>query len=436
MNVVFVVLDTLRKDRVSVYNDDIDFTGSLEEFAEDSIVFSDAVSQAPWTLPSHASMFTGMYPWEHEATQKNLYLDKEKEMLAEKFKDNSYSTGCFTSNTWISPYTGMTEGFDEEKNFFGVLPDRIGSDKIKTLWSKLSDSRFQPIIDKLMAVGEYFHRGETESSTPEVIEDSREFVESHGDEDFFLFVNFMDAHIPHHPPENYLERHSVEKDPDDICQKVYLHNSGQKEVDFEAASSIYDADVDYLDDQLDNFFEIFREKSLEEDTIFVVVSDHGENLGENNMYGHQFSVSEKLVSVPLMIKSPVHESREVNDQFELKELYNLIPEMAFNQEFSPTTSNFSKGGYEYPELDLRKIPEKKYDELGKKLRFVRNGDESKKIVQKGESFRMIDLKKMEDIEIEEDYKKKIKTIGEGDEGERISEKDEKIKDSLEELGYI
>lgn len=437
MNVVFVVLDTVRKDKLSIYNEEVEFTENLDSFGEDAVVFEDAVSQAPWTLPSHASMFTGMYPWEHEATQKNLYLETEKDTLAEVLKAKGYSTACYTTNTWISSYTGMTKGFEDEANFLNYLPDRLGSNRLKDVWKRLNKRRLRVLMNKVMDLGEFLYRGGTnESSSPNIIDKSSKFVEREKDNDFFLFVNFMDAHLPHSPPKEYMDRHSVDRDPEDICQRSDMLNAEIEDSYLETLEALYDADIDYLDDQLEDFFDIFRSNDLMDETLFVIVSDHGENIGGNGKFGHQFSVSENLVSVPLMIKSPFLDDQLIKKQFETRELYNLIPELVEKRELNIEEPVDAFGGYEYPELDLKNIPEEKQKEFGEKLRFIRSAEESKKIIQRGQKFDMIDLDSGEEIEIDEAYREKIERIGEASEGEKIEQKDEKVKKRLEDLGYI
>jgi arylsulfatase A-like enzyme len=436
MNVVFIVLDTVRKDRLSVYNEDVEFTQNLEEFAEDSLVFQDAVSQAPWTLPSHASMFTGQYPWDHGATQKKLYLDTDRELLAEQFAAKGYDTACYTSNTWISPYTGMAEGFQDIDNFFGPLPSDMFPAGMQKAWRWLNHGKGEKIKNAIMKLGEYFHwasESENQSKTPRAVNRAERFLDSSG-EDFFLFLNFMDAHLPYYPPEEYRKRHAPDVDPSEVCQKAFDHNGGRVEADFEASRKLYDAEIDYLDDQLGRLFEIFSEKDLMEETAFVIVGDHGENLGEDDMFGHQFSVSEQLVSVPMMIRSPEVEPGEEENQVELRDLYDIVPWLAGFDDRPDLGKTFALGGYEYPKLDLKNIPEERKDELGKQLRFVRG--KGKKAVRTGEEDSMIDLESGEDIEVEDEFVEKLDMIGEAEEGQLVQDQDEHVKERLEDLGYI
>lgn len=442
MNTVFIVLDTVRKDRISVYNDKIDFTQNIEDFAEDATVFQDAVSQAPWTLPSHASMFTGQYPWEHNATQKQLYLDTDKELLPKKFDNEGYVTGCFTSNTWVSPHTGMADGFQEIDNFFGVLPSDLMSDKSEKIWQWLNHGRGEWLMNKLIGFGEKVHwmtAGMNASTkTPRVIDKAENFIKNNRDEDFFLFLNFMDTHLPYFPPEEYREKHAPNVDPKEICQEAHKHNDGSKKADFEASSKLYDAEIDFLDDQLGKLFEFFEKQNLEEDTVFVVVADHGENLGENNMFGHQFSVSEQLVSVPMFIKAPDLDEEEIKDQVELRQLYNIIPKLASLEEGKP---EFGKekalGGYQRPEMDLRNVSEDKKPELDRHLSFVR-GSGKKLIRSENDNVSenvMLDLETQEEIKVDQEFAQIIESIGEAEEGSTEIE-EEQVKERLEDLGYM
>lgn len=442
MNTVFLVLDTVRKDRISVYNDEIEFTQNIEEFAKESTVFQDAVSQAPWTLPSHASMFTGQYPWEHNATQKQLYIDTDKEILPKKFENEGYSTACFTSNTWISTHTGLADGFQEIDNFFGILPNNLMPDQAEKVWKWLNHGKGQWLMNKLLGIGERIHwmtAGVNNSTkTPRAIEKAKNFVGDNQDDEFFLFLNFMDAHLPYYPPEEYRLKHAPEVDPEDICQEAHKHNGGIEEADFEASSKLYDAEIDYLDDQLGKLFNFFEEKELMEDTVFVLVSDHGENLGEDEMFGHQFSVSEQTVSVPMMIKAPGFDEDEIEEQTEIRALYDILPNLAGFEKGDPQFgSDKALGGYQRPKLDLRTIPDDKVPEFDKKLGFVR-GDGRKLVRSENDEESedtMLDLETGKEIDLEDEFLEEIESIGEAEEGDTDIEEEE-VKERLEELGYM
>ncbi len=441
MNVVFIVLDTVRRDVISLYNDDIDFTDNLEEFSSGAKIFQNAVSQSPWTLPTHASMFTGQYPWEHGATQRKLFLETDRELLAQKFEEEGYETACYTANTWISPYTGLAEGFHDIDNFYGVYPNDLFSSVLPKIWAMLNQGRGKWLKNKLIAIGEIVLWGTDEgkeSKTPQIVSKSKEFVES-ADGDFFLFMNFLDCHLPYYPPEEYREKHAPDVDPDEICQRAYRHNAGLEEADFEASRKLYEAGMDYLDDKLGELFDFFEERGLMEETVFVIVSDHGDNLGEDGgMFGHEFSVSEELVSVPMIIRAPGLESGEVEQQVELRELYEMVPVLAGIEEgeFDPGTE-YAYGGQEKPDMWIKNIPKDQRDEFYSRFTFVR-GD-GKKLVREesGELVEenMTDLETGEEIDVEDSFHEMLESVGEAEEGETEIE-EEKVKKRLEDLGYM
>lgn len=441
-NVVFIVLDTFRKDHCSVYNDAVEFTEHLEQFADEAVVYEDTVAQAPWTLPSHASMFTGEYPWEHGAHQKNLYLETDTTLLAEQFKEAGYDTACYTSNTWISPYTGMAQGFDDIDNFFPVLPSNLLPDVMERIWQRLNRGKGQQVLDKLMQFGEFVHEhlamGSPSSKSEQVVEKAEAFMDD-ADDEFFLFLNFMDAHLPYHPPEQYREEHAPDVDLQDVCQSAVDHNSDRETADFDAAEKLYRAEVDYLDDVIGNLFETLEQSGRMEDTVVVVVADHGENLGEDGMFGHQFSVSEQLVSVPLIIYAPDGESGTVETQVELRELYDLVPAKAGIAESGDVGTDRAKGRYAYPRLDLKNVPEAKHGELGQQLTYVR-GD-GKKLVQAetaegNTEDTMIDLSTDKTIPVDSSFVAVLDDIGQSEEGQMLDDQDAQVKDRLEDLGYI
>ena len=202
-NVLFVVLDTVRKDHLTPYGYDRETTPTLESLAEKATVYEQAVSPAPWTLPVHASMFTGLYPSQHGASQEQPYLDESIGTLAEALQSSGYDTACYSSNAWITPYTRLTAGFDEQDNFFEVMPGEFLSGTLADLWQKVNDNdTLRSVANKLVEVGndihEHFAGAEgADSKTPDVVDNAID--------EWFTFVNLMDAHLPVYPPEEYAE---------------------------------------------------------------------------------------------------------------------------------------------------------------------------------------------------------------------------------------
>ena len=335
-NVLFVVLDTVRKDRLGPYGYEPDTTPGLDAFAEsdDVTVFEEAVAPAPWTLPVHASLFTGMYPSHHGADQENPYLDGAT-TLAETLSADGYATACYSSNAWITPYTHLTDGFDEQDNFFQVMPGDFLSGPLAKLWQTMNDNEtLRAVADKLVSLGnvahEYFASGEgSDSKTPAVIDRTQSFIEDSetAGDDWFSFINLMDAHLPYHPPEEYADEFAPGVDSTEVCQNSKEFNSGAREIDDEEWDDIeglYDAEIAHIDDQLTRLFDWLKETGRWDDTAVVVCADHGELLGEHGFYGHEFNLYDQLINVPLMVKHPGVEGDRREDTVELVDLYHTV----------------------------------------------------------------------------------------------------------------
>ncbi len=443
-NVVVLVLDSLRKDRLSVYNDDVDFTPNFDELAEESKVFTEANAQAPWTLPSTASVFTGQYPWEHGANHDRTRLDTDVTTLAERFQEEDYRTKVITPNTWISPSIGTVDGFDEVENFLGLA----GRGPVQTLFQKSTDI-FNFLGERTRKKVAYIANIVFEKFTTvdlcksrETVDETKKFLKNVGDEDFFLFVNLMSAHEPYDPgdpPQEYLDRHGVEDISKVPSTEREFFNEDYNQEDLEKA---YDAAVEYTDDLVGEINESIIENNLDENTVLIVLSDHGQAVGKDEVYGHQFTVMDRVIETPLLIKGPETEVEEKETLFELRQLYDLVPGLAGISEMPENSTEKVKGSYEFPEFFVGVIPEDRREKYDRKFRFVK--DKTKKIVKSitrdgDESYEMTDLEAGEDIEIDKGWRDSVNSI-DSDSGAEDEEdddiQDEEVKKRLEDLGYM
>ncbi|WP_248895760.1 sulfatase [Haloplanus halobius] len=329
-NVLFVVMDTVRADHLTPYGYARPTTPGLADFAADATVFEAAVAPAPWTLPVHASLFTGLYPSQHRADQENPYLEGAT-TLAETLSGAGYDTACYSSNAWITPYTHLTDGFDDQDNFFEVMPGDLLSGPLARAWKTMNDNdRLRAIADKLVSLGnvahEYFAGGEgAASKTPAVIDRTQSFVEDA--DDWFAFINLMDAHLPYHPPEELAEEFAPGVDPADVCQNSKEYNSGARDIaddEWDAIRGLYDAEIAHIDAQLTRLFDWLKAEGEWDDTMVVVCADHGELHGEHDLYGHEFCLYDPLVNVPLMVKHPALDADRRTDTVELLDLYHTV----------------------------------------------------------------------------------------------------------------
>jgi len=445
-NVVFLVLDSLRKDRTSIYNDEIDFTPTLQSIADSGKVYQDAVAQAPWTLPSHVSMFTGQYPWEHGVTQSKTVMDKNQETFIQEFNDLGYQTAAITPNVWITPHKGTTKDFDKVENFLGKKDNKVTakiSRRITKIFDNLSQKRkkkAEKYIDRLF---KYFSVDDS-CKSEETVQEAEKYLKEVGDEDFFLYINLMEPHEPYNPPKKYMEKHGVE-DKEGIPDRQ--KGLFTQEIDYEKLKKIYDASTDYTDDLVARIKDSLTENNLDNDTVLIVISDHGQALGEDDIFGHQFTVDPSTTDTLMMIDDPEEEPGEVKKPTELRKLYDLTPQHAgIRQKDKLEDTEMVKGGYDYPSIFIGYVPEEKWDKYYNKYHYIQTDKQRtvQKINQDGEAkTTTVKLETGGETETPEKIMQNLDEIADQDSEEDIeAEKDEdediddeEIKERLEALGY-
>ena len=452
-NVVFLVLDSLRKDRLSIYNDKIDFTDSLQELADDAVVFDDAITQAPWTLPSHASMFTGRYPWEHGTTHARSYFDSGHETFLSAFTDAGYDTAAITSNIWLTPHKGMTDSFDFVENFLGTADNTV-SQRLSKLSTKLYDSLGtlpKRVIGRQLDRAFRLFGVDDSCKSEETIAAVESYLDAHAaDEPFFCYVNLMEPHEPYHPPADYLTKHGV-GETSRIPQR-------QKDMftmddpDFEALRRIYDASVDYTDDLVGRLTDNLAANGVADDTIVVVLSDHGQALGEaNGLFGHQFTTIDPVIETVLFVAHPDIGGTRHSQPFELRRLHDLVPYYAgLTSEPETVFPDTVRGGCQFPENFTGYIPSNAWDEYYRKHRYlIHDGVTVRKSVSDDGAarYQALDRQTGEAVQIPTELRTAIDAIDTGAETQSHSQAedeppsdtataaDEEIEARLEALGY-
>lgn len=438
-SVLFLVLDSMRRDHLGVYEDSIECTDHLDRIAAESIVYENVVSQAPWTLPSHASMFTGRYPWEHEATNKHAHLETDVQTLAEKFDERGYETAAITPNIWLTPHKGMTDGFDEVENFLGwgsLTPlqkmYRMGSAYLERSSERVRRSVVEPLNHLFDSMDI-----DTSCRSAETVDAAIDFLEANGDERFFLFVNLMEPHEPYEPPREYLERHDV-KDLDLVPDDNEDFFTG--DTDYEELRKAYRASIDYTDDLVGRLDRALAENELD-DAVLVIAGDHGQALGEDDVFGHQFTVRDEVVSVPLLVRHPAEPARRNEDLVELRELYRLLPTFAGFERYDDLGTEAVLGGYEFPRVFRRYIDDDLMDQYFRKYRFYRTKNEKLVKTEWSDgtvSYTRFDLDTGEELPTDAGDEWKLDRLGEVESEDPLDATTEPsaVESRLEELGYL
>jgi len=223
----------------------------------------------------------------------------------------------------------------------------------------------------------------------------------------------------------------IEQDPGRII------SSGEGAYD--ALSTLYDASVDELDDAVGDLLAVIDD--LDDEPIVIICADHGQLLGEDGMYGHQFSVAEELVHVPLLVRGPGIDAGRTAEQLELRQLYDAIPRWAGLTVAEPPveTADIALGGYAFPDLASKTLTAAARERYYQQLRFGRRN--GKKLTETTRSAgdpeqETIDLVTGTTVAPDDALVDAVTDIGTAEAGTSIAEKDEQVKDRLEDLGYM
>lgn len=260
---VLFVLDTLRADAVSAYGAVEGTTPALDRIAAGGLLYTRAYSHAPWTLPSHTSLFTGLLPSQHGVSWARTRAPAQLLMLAERLAAAGWQTFGYSENAWVSRSFGTAQGFE--------------------------DFRFRPMGHKTLAALDEAVAGWLRRRDPE--------------RPFFLFVNVLDAHWPYlSEGENPFLPADTPAETASLLS-VYRTACGDlSEEQLAVLRGLYLANVREADAKLGRVFDLVQRAGLGDQTLWIVTSDHGEQLGEHGLFEHQFSLREPLIHVPLVVR--------------------------------------------------------------------------------------------------------------------------------------
>lgn len=274
-NVIVIVMDTTRVDRLGCYGYSRQTSPNIDELAKDSLVYDRAIAPSSWTLPSHASLFTGKFASSHGArydpkgpfalsdaiegpSAYDLYrvrgLAKDELTLAMVLKQAGYTTGAVVAAIWLKKIFGLNKGFE----FY----DDTG---VETVNSRLAKSVTASAID---------------------------WIDKTRLKKFFLFLNYFDAHAPYIPPEGFAKVFKPE---------TFLVRGRPTR---ESYNALYDAEILYVDHYIGQFLKKLKEYNLYDKTMIIVTADHGELMGEHNKFRHGYDLYQQEIHIPMLIKYP------------------------------------------------------------------------------------------------------------------------------------
>ncbi len=338
-DILLIVLDTLRRDRLSVYNPALRTSPHLHAFAEEAACFERAISPAQWTIPAHASLFTGVYPTTHQVTQADGMLSGSYPTLAEILHAGGYHTAGFCNNPLVGVLQNdLQRGFVDFYNYAGAavnrpLATRRGGvqRRLSAGWARFartvsnrfahSDRLFQTALHPLLTpVWTRFvnYKGHTRHSIDDLMAywDQRTRADNSERPPLFAFLNLMGAHLPYRPPADALRRIDPEISRDRAAQRFMRQfnadaarwaspdepplDDWQRHI----VETYYDAEIAAQDEHLGRLLHHLQRSGALDNTLVLVLADHGEGHGDHGFFGHSFVVYQELVHVPLIIHDP------------------------------------------------------------------------------------------------------------------------------------
>jgi arylsulfatase A-like enzyme len=305
-NVLLLVMDSARADRLACYGYGRQTTPNLDRIASQGVLFEQAISAGSWTLPSHATLFTGLYSRDHKTTAQNWNLAAEFTTLAEELAAAGYDTAGFSCNPWLTESRGFAQGF---RRFVDVW-------RSTALYPK-GDDGAEPAIKLLL-----------------------DWVDAPATKrPYFAFVNFMEPHLSYDPPEGF-DRAFVPRgtDPAQVAElRAWKH---PREVgyilrvpgyevtreQFRILDALYDGEIAYLDSMIGELIGSLARRDALEDTLLIITADHGEHLGDHDLMDHKMSLYDALIHVPLIIRYPraVPQGVRIRGQVQNNDLFATV----------------------------------------------------------------------------------------------------------------
>lgn len=287
-NVLLLVLDTVRAMELSAYGYERATSPRLARLAEEGVRFDRAVATAPWTLPSHATMFTGRFQRDLSVGWSTA-LDTVPPTLAEHFAARGFATGGFIANLrYCAREYGLGRGFQTYRDFALIGSQLIGS----TMAGRRLIGLYDDVANRYVLAGR--------KDAARVVDEFLDWQGTQGRRPFFAFLNFFDAHEPYAPDAPY-DLAFLDAEPP-TRNLVVGRKHGAQEV--EGLRGAYDGAIASLDAQLGRLFDELARRQLLDRTIVIVTADHGEEFAEHGYMSHGNGLNFPALHVPLIVHWP------------------------------------------------------------------------------------------------------------------------------------
>lgn len=311
-HVILITVDTLRADVLSCYNHQSASTPNIDQLASDGILFTKAISPAPWTLPSIASIMTGLSPSVHMATSLSSKLPDNLPTLAEYMRDAGYFTVAIGSNDMLKSRSNISQGF-LKYNIFSQSPGNTFGERL---------------LNRLSSVIRLPNTFLLNASTDDLTNLASNWLKSTDEKDFFLWVHYFDPHSPYSPPANYLPKKEPPPAIGASSPRLLKVRSGFLVLSLAERKwikDLYNSEVHYVDDNIGRLISTLKRLNLYNESLIIFTSDHGEEFWEHGGFEHGHTLYNELLWVPLIIKLPMSVSnRQISEAVSIQRIMPTI----------------------------------------------------------------------------------------------------------------
>ncbi|PCJ53899.1 MAG: hypothetical protein COA70_06990 [Planctomycetota bacterium] len=325
MNIVLISIDSVRRDHLSVYGGraqyapNLSISPHLEALAAEGVVFDDAWTTSSWTLPAHMSLMTGLSDRRHGVETDRFQLDPLRTTLAETLQGAGWNTGGYYSGPYLDAKFGFGRGFDDYQS--GML-------SVEEFSLQLEQERLRRVQQGKKPMDADFirrmvdRRSHFDITSPQINQLGKDFLaEQKEDQPFFLFLHYFDAHYDHIPwrMEDGLDVRfdpGYDKNKENAfdgtnwyfdarvmdLEKPFKRRISERDLDHVIA--LYDAEINWVDRHIGDIIQTLKDQGQWENTILMVVSDHGDEFFDHNSLGHRSTLFAEQCRIPMILRVP------------------------------------------------------------------------------------------------------------------------------------
>jgi len=345
-NYLIIISDCTRPDKLSCYGYQRRTTPNIDRIAQEGVIFENAITQGVWTLPAHATLFTGLYPSEHgllSATETlKIRLNSKISVIPEQLRQCGYITAGISNNPWVGQLSGLDRGFDLFMESDGsikcdiqiqiqVPPIVSVINKIQSSIGTFSSKLLIPYLVKRSIFTEF---------SVNIAKKIINYAEKNN-KNFFIFMNLMDTHQPYYPPRKFF------KDVVGTSKYIFSVYANYKIRRFYKGKEVgevtkilndyYDASLRYQDHQLGNLFAYMRKKNILDKTMIIFTADHGKNLGEYDVNDQLSFLKDGILKIPFIVRYPklLPIGKKIKNHIQLVDINYTIRELIGEKKLHP-----------------------------------------------------------------------------------------------------